>query len=37
VHIKKMFFMLGEKTKAGFYRVKTIEKKKKVEDLFGIF
>jgi acetyl-CoA carboxylase carboxyltransferase component len=36
-HIKKMFSMLGEKDKAGFDRIKSIEPKKNADDLFGIF
>src|SRR6187399_835394 len=36
-HIKKIFSMLGEKDKAGFDRIKSIEPKKNADDLFGIF
>jgi 3-methylcrotonyl-CoA carboxylase beta subunit len=36
-HIKRMFSMLGEKDNAGFDRIKSVEPKKKAEELFGIF
>lgn len=36
-HIKKMFSMLGEKSKAGFDRIKAIQPKKNAEELYGIF
>ncbi|MBP8115091.1 MAG: acyl-CoA carboxylase subunit beta [Chitinophagaceae bacterium] len=36
-HIKKMFSMLGEKTKAGFDRIASIAPTKNPEELYGIF
>lgn len=36
-HIKKMMSMLGEKKKAGFDRIQSIDPKKKVEEIYGLF
>jgi acetyl-CoA carboxylase carboxyltransferase component len=36
-HIKKMMSMLGSTEKAGFDRIQSIDPKKKVEEIYGLF